>query len=229
MFLTSKLWNTDHHTNSVRPALLKTLNHLNTPYLDLYLIHFPVALKHGDLLFPTGDDGMLDFTDDDYLDTWHELERAVDDGLVRSIGISNFNKMQTARILNACRIRPVVNQIEIHPYLTQHKLIEYLRGQGIVSVGYSPLGSADQPKFGTKEPSLLNHPVLQEMGLKHNKSVAQILIRYQIDRGLVVLPKSVNKSRIDSNLNVFDFELGQNDLETINGLNRNYRFVSVPK
>lgn len=114
------MWNTDHHPDNVRAALLKTLENLNTPYLDLYLIHFPVAFKHDkDSLFPTDKDGNLIFTNDDYVDTWREMERAVDDGLVRSIGISNFNQEQTERVLKISRITPAVNQIEIHPYLTQ--------------------------------------------------------------------------------------------------------------
>lgn len=222
------MWNTDHHPDHVRSALLKTLNNLNTPYLDLYLIHFPVALKHSDCLFPLDSDGKLIFEDVDYVDTWFEMERAMDDGLVRSIGISNFNKDQTERLLRNCRIRPAVNQIEIHPYLTQLKLVDYLRDQNIVVVGYSPLGSPDRPQSNSSEPSLLENPQLIQIADKYHKSSAQILIRYQIDRGLVVLPKSVTKARIIANFNVFDFKLGVEDMETINGFNRDHRFVSVP-
>lgn len=225
IFLTSKLWNTDHHPDNVRSALLKTLENLNTPYLDLYLIHFPVALKHGGALFPVGDDGKLEFEDVDYVDTWRELERAVDDGLVRSIGVSNFNKEQTERILNASRIRPAVSQVELHPYLSQQKLVNYLQSEGIVVTGYSPLGSPDRPTKKSSDPPLLEHAVLQELAEKYKKSTAQILIRYQLDRGLVVIPKSVTKSRIVSNFNVFDFELNAEDLEKINGFNLNHRFV----
>lgn len=228
IFITSKLWNTDHHPDNVRSALLKTLNHLDTPYLDLYLIHFPIAIKHGDDLLPFGEDGIMQFEDVDFIDTWGEMERAVDDGLVRSIGISNFNKEQTERVLSLGRIRPTVNQIELHPYLTQHKLVDYLREHGIVVVGYSPLGSPDSPFLKSSDPTLLGHPVLQKIADNYKKTVAQILIRYQIERGVVVLPKSVTKSRIISNFNVFDFELSAVDLDTINGLNINHRFVSVP-
>lgn len=228
IFLTSKLWCTDHHPDNVRPALLKTLNHLNSSYLDLYLIHFPVALKHGSAFLPVDDDGEMILEDVDFIDTWRELERAVDDGLVRSIGISNFNKQQTERILSICRIRPSVNQVELHPYLTQNKLVDYLRTEGIVVVGYSPLGSPDSPFRNSDDLSLLEHPVLQEIAEKYKKSVAQILIRYQIDRGIVVVPKSVTKSRIISNFNVFDFELSAADLETINGMNINLRFLTTP-
>lgn len=224
--MTSKLWSTDHNPENVRAALLKTLASLNTPYLDLYLIHNPVGLKHGDAPFPTGEDGKLIFDDVDYVETWRELERAVDDGLVRSIGISNFNKEQTERLVKTGRIRPVVNQIEIHPYLAQLKLVDYLRSEGILTVGYSPLGSPDRPGASSSDPSLLEHPVVQELAEKYKKSTAQILIRYQIDRGLVVIPKSVTKSRIVSNFNVFDFVLSADDLETIKSFDINHRFVA---
>lgn len=206
--------------------MLKTLENLNTPYLDLYLIHFPVALQHGDALHPTDEDGNLLFEDVDYIDTWRELERAVDDGLVKSIGISNFNSKQTKRVLDNCRIRPVVNQIELHPYLTQSKLVNYLRSEDIVTVGYSPLGSPDRPFAKTSEPLLLEHQTLNELAEKYEKTVAQILIRYQIDRGIVVIPKSVNKSRIESNFDVFDFQLSDEDLDTINGFNINHRYIA---
>lgn len=219
------MWSTDHRPENVRAALLKTLEHLNTPYLDLYLIHSPIALKHGDALIPKDADGKLQYEDVDKADTWRELERAVDDGLTLSIGISNFNKAQTEHILNNCRIRPVVNQIEFHPYLTQPKLVEYLRSKGILVVGYSPLGSPDRPSASSSDLPLLEHPVLQALAEKYKKSTAQILVRFQIDSGHIVIPKSVTKSRIVSNFNVFDFELSADDLETINKFNINHRFI----
>lgn len=212
----------------MRAALLTTLNNLSTPYLDLYLIHTPISLEHGESLFPMGSDGKLVYSDVDYIDTWRELERAVDDGLVRSIGISNFNKAQTARLLETCRIRPAVNQVELHPYLTQHKLVDYLRSEGIVVIGYSPLGSPDRPNAKPGDPSLLEHPTLQEMAEKYKKSTAQILIRYQIERGLVVIPKSVTKSRIVSNFNVFDFQLTADDVKHIDEFDCNFRLVPFP-
>lgn len=229
IYLTSKLWCSDLHPDNVRAALMKTLKHLNTPYLDLYLIHLPVAIQHGHSLYPKNADGDLILVDVDYVDTWREMERAVDDGLVRSIGISNFNKDQTERLLNNSRIPPAVNQIEIHLYLSQHKLVDYLRSKGIVAVGYSPLGSPASPYFKAGDhPLLLEHPILGEIADKYKKSIAQILIRYQIDRGLVVIPKSINKSRIVSNFNVFDFKLNAEDLKTINGLNKNFRYLDAP-
>lgn len=228
LFLTSKLWTTDHSPERVREGLLTTLNNLNTPYLDLYLIHLPCGLEFaGEDLFPKDAEGRLRFSDVDFVDTWRELERAVDDGLVRSIGVSNFNRAQTERLLSVCRIRPVTNQIESHPYLTQRKLAAWLRAEGIVVTGFSPLGSPDRPWAKAGEPVLLEHPQLQALAEKYRKSTAQILIRYQIERGIVCIPKSVTKSRIVSNLNVFDFRLDEEDVELISGFECNGRMVPM--
>lgn len=229
IFLTSKLWVTDHHVDRVRAGLMTTLNNLNTPYLDLYLIHLPTGLEYADgEMFPKDPaTGKMRFSDDDFVDTWRELERAVDDGLVRTIGISNFNREQTERLLANCRIRPAVNQVEVHPYLTQQKLIGFLRAEGITVTGYSPLGSPDRPWAKAGDPVLLEHPIIQALAEKYRKSTAQILIRYQIERGVVVIPKSVTKSRIVSNFNVFDFQLTEDDVEQINGFECNGRFVPM--
>lgn len=140
MFITSKLWNTFHRPDLVIPALKKTLENLNTPYLDLYLIHCPVSFKEGEDKFPKDKNGKLIFSDVDFVDTWKAMEEAVDAGLAKSIGISNFNAAQTKRILDSCRIKPVTNQIECHPYLTQEKLSAFLKSVNIVVTVYSPLG-----------------------------------------------------------------------------------------
>lgn len=231
LFVTGKLWATDQRPNRVRPALLTTLNDLNTAYLDLFLMHVPFAFEYdpdGSFAPKDPETGALRFANDvDFVDTWRELERAVDDGLVRSIGISNFNRAQTERLLANCRIRPATNQIELHPYLTQIRLVEYLRKEGIVVTGYSPLGSPDRPWAKPDDPALLEHPIIQALAEKYHKSTAQILIRYQIERGIVVIPKSVTKARIVSNFNVFDFNLTAEDVEQINGFERNARFVPM--
>lgn len=155
MFITSKLWNSFHHPDCVRPALETTLKNLNTPYVDLYLIHWPFAYKENDGTFPKDAEGKPAYSSVDYVDTWKELEKAVDDGLCKSIGISNFNKRQTERILENCRIKPVTNQIECHPYLTQTKLTEFLKSKGIAVTAYSPLGSPHRPWVTADDPNIL--------------------------------------------------------------------------
>lgn len=190
-------------------------------------MHLPMAFKEGDALYPKDSDGNIAFSDVDYLDTWTEMEKAVDDGLVRSIGISNFNKSQTQRLLGYCRIRPVTNQIECHPYLTQKPLSAYLRSEGIVVTGYSPLGSPDRPWAKAGDAVLLEDIQLQAIAEKYFKSTAQVLIRYQIERGNIVIPKSVTKSRIISNFNVFDFRLSEEDVALIDSFNCNGRVVPM--
>lgn len=142
----------------VIPALKKTLENLKTPYLDLYLIHWPFAYKDGDDLFPKDADDKIIFSDADFVDTWKAMEEAVDLGLTKSIGISNFNAEQTKRVLDNCRIKPVTNQIECHPYLSQQKLSEFLKSHNIVVTAYSPLGSPNRPWVTKDDPVLLEDP-----------------------------------------------------------------------
>lgn len=160
MFITSKLWNTFHRPDLVRGALETTLKNLNTPYLDLYLIHWPHAFKEDGDLFPKDDKENILFSNADFVDTWKEMEKAVDDGLVKSIGISNFNKRQMEKVLANCRIQPAVNQFESHPYLTQKKLSAFCKSKGIAVTAYSPLGSPSRPWVTNNDPVLLDDPMV---------------------------------------------------------------------
>uniref|UniRef100_A0A336L7T8 CSON005660 protein n=1 Tax=Culicoides sonorensis TaxID=179676 RepID=A0A336L7T8_CULSO len=212
LFVVSKLWNTMHRPDLVRPALENTLKHLKLQYLDLYLIHWPMAYKEDGALFPEDANGKVIYSDVDYLDTWKEMEKCVEAGLTKSIGVSNFNSKQLERLLAACKIKPVTNQVECHPYLPQNKLAAHHKTLGVVLTAYSPLGSPDRPWAKADDPKLMDTPKLVEMAKKYNKEVAQVLIRYQIEKGNIVIPKSVTKSRIISNANVFDFQLSKEDI-----------------
>ena len=227
LFITSKLWNTFHRPDLVRGALETTLKNLNTSYVDLYLIHWPFAYKEEGDLFPKDENDKLQFSSVDYLDTWKALEECVDAGLAKSIGLSNFNSVQTQRVLDNCRIKPVVNQFECHPYLTQQKLSAYLKSVGIVVTAYSPLGSPNRPWVTKDDPVLLEDPKIVGLAQKYNKTPAQILIRYQIQRGHTVIPKSVTKERIASNFQVFDFELNPEDVALINSFECNGRICPM--
>lgn len=227
MFITSKLWNTFHRPDLVRGALETTLKNLNTPYLDLYLIHWPHAFKEEGDLFPKDDKENILFSNVDFVDTWKEMEKAVDDGLVKSIGISNFNKRQIEKVLANCRIQPAVNQFESHPYLTQKKLSDFCKSKGIAVTAYSPLGSPNRPWVTNNDPVLLDDPKIVSIASKYGKTSAQILIRYQIQRGHVVIPKSVTKDRIISNFQVFDFELSDEDMALIDSFDCNGRICPM--
>jgi len=227
LFITSKLWNTFHRPDLVLPALKETLRLLNTPYVDLYLIHWPFAYKEGGELFPKDENEKIQFSSVDYLDTWREMEKLVDAGLAKSIGVSNFNAAQVTRLLKSCRIKPVTNQIECHPYLNQKKLSAFLSSVGIVVTAYSPLGSPNRPWVTKDDPVLLEDPKLVGVAKKYNKTTAQILIRYQLQRGHAVIPKSVTKQRIVSNFNVFDFKLTPEDISLIDSFECNGRICPM--
>lgn len=160
LYIVSKLWNTFHRPDLVRGTLLQSLKNLNTPYLDLYLIHWPLAHKEEQGLFPVDDKDNILYSFVDFVETWKEMEKLVDDGYVKSIGISNFSKNQTERLLANARIKPVTNQVECQLYLTQTKLSEYLRSKDITLTAYAPIGSPARPWLDSKEPVLLEEPTV---------------------------------------------------------------------
>lgn len=136
----------------------ESLKNLNTPYLDLFLIHWPQAYQEDGELFPKDKDGQTAYSLVDYVDTWRELEKAVDEGLIKSIGVSNFSRSQVERVLSMARIKPVTNQVECHSYLSQQKLSAFLKERNIVLTAYSPLGSPNRPWVTANDPVLLEDP-----------------------------------------------------------------------
>ncbi|XP_078033687.1 aldo-keto reductase 1B-like [Augochlora pura] len=223
LFITSKLWNTFHKPELVEPAIKTTLSNLGLEYLDMYLIHSPIAFKEGDNLFPQNADDTPAFSNVDYLDTWKAMEGLVTKGLTKNIGLSNFNSEQVERVLKNCTIKPVTNQIECHPYLAQKELSEFCVERGILITAYSSLGCPDNPWRKRNDPNLMDEKKLGELAKKYNKTPAQVLIRYQLDRGHIVIPKSVTKSRIAENSKVFDFKLTPEDIAYIDTLDCNGR------
>lgn len=174
-------------------------------------------------MFPVDASGQTAYSDVDYVDTWKAMEAVAKKGLTKSIGISNFNKRQIERLLQNATIVPATNQIECHPYLTQLKLTEYCKSQGILITAYSPLGSPDRPWAQPGDPQLLDDEKIKKIAQKYKKTPAQVVLKYQVQRGHITIPKSVTKSRIKENFDIWDFNLTADDIALINTFDCNGR------
>ncbi|KAJ5895191.1 hypothetical protein N7495_006882 [Penicillium taxi] len=219
IFITSKLWNTHHHPDHVEEGLNKTLRDLQTDYLDLYLIHWPVAFEHTNETLTPIDPVTKRFriADVPIADTWAALEKFVAAGKIRSIGISNFTIQATKDLLKTAKIPPAADQIEAHPYLLQPELLAFLKENNILPVAYSPLGNN---VFNL--PRVIDDPKVVEIAKNINRDPATLLISWAIQRGFAVLPKSVTPSRIESNFQ--DFVIPEDAFEALNKLDKNQRY-----
>lgn len=235
IFITSKLWNTFHSKEHAVNMAKKSLADWGLEYFDLFLIHFPIAQKYVDPAerYPPGllydvKAGTMDFENVPIAETWGALESLVKDGLVKNIGISNFNAGLIRDLLTVAKIRPAVLQIEHHPYMTQPNLIEYVQSQGLAITGYSTFGPQSFLEMGHEvahnTPLLLKNDTITSIATKHNKSPAQIILRWATQRNIAVIPKSNNLERLQQNLHSADFNLTADDLKAISALNMNLRF-----
>jgi D-xylose reductase len=235
LWITSKLWNTNHAPQHVRPALERSLRDLRLDYLDLYLIHFPIALEFVpfETRYPAGwfhDSGAasprMHPAKIPIHDTWRAMEAVRDAGLVRHIGVSNFNISLLRDLLSYADAPPAVLQVELHPYLTQEKLVRFCRDEQIAVTGFSPLGAGSYLELGmaTAGESVLDEPVVQAIAKAHGRSPAQVVLRWAVQRGTSVVPKSTRPERLRENLAVFDFSLTDAEMADIASLNRNRRF-----
>jgi len=200
LFITSKVWNKDQGYESTLAAFDDSLKKLGLDYLDLYLIHWPQPSK-----------GL-------FVETWKALEKLYKDGRVRAIGVSNFKETHLEQLLSECEIKPMVNQVEYHPKLTQKSLHEFCKKHNIQLEAWSPL----------MQGQLLNEPTLVEIANKYGKSTAQVIIRWDLQNEVVTIPKSITPHRIQENANVFDFELTEDEMNQISALNEDKRVGPDP-
>jgi len=225
LYVVSKLWLTFFQRDRVQVCVKKILSKLNTPYLDLCLMHWPMSFKGvDDTLVPVGEDGNVIEGGIDYLEGWQGLEDCVRAGLIKSIGISNFNSKQIDRLLGSATIKPVTNQVECHPYLAQKQLKKFCEERGIILTAYSPLGNPGSAvNTSDNKDQLLKDETVNKLAKKYGKNVGQILLKFQAQRGIIVIPKSVHLDRIITNIQIFDFELTSEEIQELESLDRNYR------
>eukprot|EP00249_Psilotum_nudum_P034768 c54274_g1_i1 orf=135-1094(-) len=209
MFITSKLWCDDNDPQYVLPALQRSLDALQLDFLDLYLMHWPVKLRRGGSRLPTRED---DFLPVNIKGTWRAMESCLDAGLTKAIGVCNFTVKKLTDLLTHAQIPPAVNQVEMHPVWQQGILRNFCNAFNIHVSGWSPLG-APGAFYGTDE--VLNHPIVRKIAEKHAKTPAQVALRWGIQTGASVLPKSFYPKRIKENFSIFDWSLQEEDMYSL--------------
>ncbi|WP_319005656.1 aldo/keto reductase [Mesobacillus subterraneus] len=198
LFITTKVWNSEQGYESTLKAFEESMDRLGLEVLDLYLVHWPVKGK--------------------YLDTWRALEQLYQEGRVKAIGVSNFNIHHLEDLLDHCKVKPVINQVELHPLLSQVELRNFCRDHDIKVEAWSPLSRG----------RFLDEPVLGKIAEQHGKTPAQVILKWHLQNQIIPIPKSVTPSRLKENADLFDFKLDQKEMEEINGINKNQRFGADP-
>jgi D-xylose reductase len=229
------LWNTYHCREHVRPAVERSLSDLGLQYVDLYLLHFPIAMKFVpfDVRYPPGwiyePKAAVPRMEPDRVpirETWEAMEDLVRAGLTREIGVSNFGTSLLRDLLSSAGVRPSVLQVELHPFLTQEKLLRYCRDEAIAVTGFSPLGAPSYFTLGMAQPheAVTEIDLIRDLAKRHQRTPAQIVLRWGVQRGTAIVPKTSQRARLQENLTLFDFELASEEMTAISALNRHRRF-----
>lgn len=227
IFITSKLWNSAHRKNDVLTACKKTLHDLGLDYLDLYLVHWGIATPSHWTISTNGQEveydehGRVVLEKVSLQETWEAMQELVKAGLVKALGVANFTAPMLIDLLTYAHIPPAVNQIELHPYLQQSRLVEFCQDKNIVVTAYSPLGSPGN----YRDTTVLEDETLRRIAHTHNKTSAQVALRYGIQRNTVVIPKSTHPERIKENISVFDFELSDDEMGAIANIDKKLRLT----
>ena len=227
LWITSKLWSNCHGKDYVETALRDSLQNLGLEYLNLYLIHWPVSINPKKAFAESIND-LLPPEQIPISETWEAMELTCSKGLTKHIGVSNFSVKKLQQLVSHCKQKPEVNQVEHHPLLQQPKLLEYCASEGILITAYSPLGSMDRPEFlkAKDAPVVLDNPVIRAIAESNGCSPAQVVLAWDVQRGISAIPKSVTPSRLLENLRAADLKLNISDLEKIEALDQNVRLVN---
>lgn len=220
LWITSKLWNSYHRREQVIPALKECLERLQLDYLDLFLVHWPVAFRDG-VKFPEKAEDLVPLSERPLTETWKGMEEAHKAGLTRHIGVSNFSVKKLRDLLPQCEIRPENNQVELNAYMQQGKLVEYCFEENISVTAFSPLGKGNQAFKGGI--NLYEDPVIQKIAAEQHCTVGQVLLKWAMQRGIIVIPKSTNPARLRENFDAVRVALTTDDMEAICRLDRNHR------